>query len=103
MNLSQRNKFLLIIVSLGIVVYIFFCFKEIKQMKEMEFNGIVQDVQYDIKGGATIKINNVIYEPASNNWTFRGQIQKGDSLVKLKNTMDIKLIKQKTGREIIFN
>jgi len=103
MNLSQRNKFVLIIVSLGIIVYIFFCIRESKQMKDMEFNGIVQDIQYNIKGGATIKINNVIYEPASNNWVFRGEIQNGDSLIKLKNSMDIKLIKQKTGREIIFN
>jgi len=69
----------------------------------MEFNGIVQNIVYDIKGGATITIHDTIYEPASNNWTFRGQIQKGDSLVKFKNSMDIKLIKQKTKKEIIFN
>jgi hypothetical protein len=103
MNLSQRNKFLLIIVSLGIAVYIFLCFREIKQTKEMEFRGIVQAVQYDIQGNANLIINDSLYKPRSNNWSFRGEIQNGDSLIKLKNSMDIKLIKQKTGREIIFN
>lgn len=100
---KERNKFLLTGLAVCVITYIFFCFREFEQNKELEFRGIVQDVQYDIKGDVTVKINGHIYNPVSNNWSFGGQIQKGDSLIKYKNTMIIKLVKQKTGKEIVFD
>jgi len=56
MPLSKRNKYLLIAISPVIIVYTSFCFRESKQMKDMAFCGIVQNVQYNIKGGATLMI-----------------------------------------------
>ena len=103
MNSNKLNNFVLVLISVGIIIYVFLCFREIKQTNEMEFRGVVQNVQYDIQGNATIMINDSTYKPRSNRWAFRGQIQKGNSLIKFKGSMDIKLIKKKTRNEMIFN
>jgi hypothetical protein len=72
-------------------------------MKERayEFKGIIKEVTYDIKGTPDVKINGIKYTLSYNDWNFDHQIQKGDSLIKVRNIMVVKLVKQKTG-EIVF-
>lgn len=74
---------------------------DIKETK-MEFRGVVEDVVYDEKGTPDVVINGIKYYLSSNDWFFDDKIQKGDSLIKKRNMMVIKLVKQKTGGIIFF-
>ncbi|OCX51589.1 hypothetical protein BEL04_16330 [Mucilaginibacter sp. PPCGB 2223] len=87
---------------MGFLIYLFFCFKEYNDTERLQFEGTVQDIHYDIKGDITVTIQGKVYTPISNNWAFRGKVQKGDSLIKYKNSLVIKLIKQTTKEVIIF-
>lgn len=61
---------------------------------EYHFNGKVESVYYDIKGIATINIKGVHYILSDPNWDFdHNRISKGDSIIKSKNSMIVKLIK----------
>jgi len=65
------------------------------------FNGIVDSVSYDSWGKASIIIKGSHYYLADPSWDFdHDRIQKGDSIVKERNSMIIKLIKP-NGRIII--
>ena len=59
-----------------------------------QFNGKVDSANYNIKGEATVIIKGIKYDLSDFNWDFdHNRIQKGDSIVKEKNSMIIKLIK----------
>jgi hypothetical protein len=65
-----------------------------------QFDGIVDSVSYDIKGGATVVIKGSHYYLGGTSWSFdRNEIQKGDSIFKKRYLMTIKLIKR-DGRVI---
>jgi hypothetical protein len=101
MNLSKRDKITVAIVCIVAIMEIFFYVRAYIANDNLQFSGVVQKVEYDIKGDATITINGSVYQLIWNNWSFGGQIQKGDSLVKVKNTLKIKLVKEKS-KEVIF-
>ena len=61
---------------------------------DYHFNGIVDSVSYDIKGFATIIVKGSHYYLGDTGWDFdHNRIQKGDSIIKERNSMIIKLIK----------
>ncbi|SDS42134.1 hypothetical protein SAMN05216490_1124 [Mucilaginibacter mallensis] len=66
-----------------------------------QFNGPVDSVTYDEKGKATIIIRKHQMYLGDNNWDFdHNRIQKGDSMIKKRGSMIIKLIKP-DGRVIL--
>jgi len=65
------------------------------------FNGKVDIVSYDIKGEATVFINDTDYYLSYPNWDFdHNRIEVGDSIIKKRNSWVIKLI-HKNGQVII--
>jgi len=61
---------------------------------DYHFNGVVDSVSYDIKGFATIIVKGSHYYLGDTSWDFdHDRIQKGDSIIKERNSMIIKLIK----------
>lgn len=66
------------------------------------FDGKVDGVTYDVKGKANVRIKDVCYELDDPNWEFYyNRIEKGDSMIKSKKSMTIKLFK-KDGRVIVM-
>ena len=59
-----------------------------------DFNGIVQNVTYDIKRCPTVTINGTNYSLGGRNWGFyKDTIETGDKMIKKKGSMDLYLIK----------
>jgi hypothetical protein len=71
------------------------------KVKNYQFCCIVQSVTYNDKGSPTVVINGQKYALIWNDWLVHYKIEAGDSLIKEKNTLMLKLVKQKTG-EINF-
>jgi len=70
-----------------------------------QFNGVVDSVIYDkndIKGFADVIINRKTYHLNNAGWSFDYKIKKGDSLIKERKSMIIKLIKP-NGETLIGN
>lgn len=66
-----------------------------------EFDGKVDKVTYDVKGKASVTIKGIQYDLSDPNWDFdHNRIQTGDSMIKKKNSMIIRLIKR-DGKTII--
>ncbi|QEM12170.1 hypothetical protein [Mucilaginibacter rubeus] len=68
----------------------------------LAFNGKVQNVVYSVKGEPTVSINNKTFILPVNLWNFNHKIEKGDSLIKFKDSMVVKLIKSRSGQAILF-
>ncbi len=61
---------------------------------DYEFNGRVDGVKYNVKGKADVSIKGIEYSLFDPNWDFdHTRIQIGDSLVKKKKSMIIKLFR----------
>jgi hypothetical protein len=59
-----------------------------------QFNGVVDTVFYNVQGKATIFMHDTDYNLSEPNWDFdHNRIQAGDSMIKKKGSMIIKLIK----------
>jgi hypothetical protein len=70
--------------------------------KNYQFNGRVEYVSYDGKREATVLINDTDYYLSYPNWDFdHDTIKVGDSMIKLKNSFDIKLLK--SNGEVILH
>jgi hypothetical protein len=67
----------------------------------MQFNGIVQSINYATKGFPEITVNGRKYFLA-NEYDFRDQIEQGDSIVKYFGRLECTLVKKKTGRTLVF-
>jgi hypothetical protein len=65
------------------------------------FKGVVDSIIYDEKGTPKIRINNQEYV-LNAGYNFDYQIAKGDSLKKSKESSIYTLIKQKTGKIMVF-
>ncbi len=100
--MTQKHRYQLWFLSLAAVILLFLYINGVYTAKKLSFSGIVDSVSYNINMDPTLTINDSVYKPRSNNWAFRGEIEKGDSLIKVKNTMVIKLIKRKTKKVIFF-
>lgn len=103
MNQKQKANYLALGILLFIALSIFFFIRGYLMVNGYEFNGIVQKVTYSVKGTPYVIVNGKEYVLDWNSWGFDNKIQQGDSLIKEKNTLFIKLVKQKTGEVIFFN
>jgi len=66
-----------------------------------QFNGMIDSVYYTVKGEPYIFVKKVEYYLSDGSWDFdHDRIQKGDSIVKQKNSLVIKVFKP-DGRVII--
>jgi len=77
-----------------IIVLPIFYFKTQKEVLSYHFNGRVDSVTYSVKDEPTIKVNGKEFDLPVNFWDFRHQIEKGDSIVKLKNSMAVEIVKK---------
>lgn len=98
------KKWPLILLGLGAIFILintpYFYYKNKKTSLSYQFQGRVDSVWYDDKGGPTIKVNGNKYDLLVNYWDFNHQIEVGDSLIKVKNSMLVRIIK-KNGKVII--
>lgn len=94
--------------SLAIIGYIlfiglsvFFYIKSEKRLLNCEFNGSIDSVAYCTKGFPYVKVNNNVYYLEAD-WNFNHSLHIGDSIIKKKNSLEIKVIKKETGEVQIF-
>jgi hypothetical protein len=101
----MNKRIYLIIFIVGILYMIiddYFIAKHSRQFYlNMQFNGIVQSINYETKGFPEISVNGRKYYFA-NEYNFRDQIEQGDSIFKYSGRLECTLIKKKTGRALIF-
>ena len=67
------------------------------ELKNYEFYGAVTKIHYDIKRFPTIEVNNKEYYLCGD-WNFKFEVELGDTIVKNKNSYEIKLIKKNSGQ-----
>ncbi|WDF56536.1 hypothetical protein [Mucilaginibacter sp. KACC 22063] len=65
------------------------------------FNGIVQKVEYNVKGMPSVMVHDKQYHLIGG-YNFEYKISKGDSLIKRKNSTVYKLIKKGTDSVFLF-
>jgi len=93
--------FIIVFVAITIVTLFYYTRKAKIKNFAYEFNGKVESVSYDDKLEATVFIGDSDYYLTDPSWDFdHNRIQVGDSLIKRKNSMLIKLVK-KNGKVII--
>jgi len=70
--------------------------------KNYQFKGIIDSVAYSINGSPDVFINGKKYALTYNIWNLTRKMAKGDSLIKRKNQMILKLVKKQSGETIYF-
>lgn len=95
---------IIIAICISLAIFVSMLRKKLnfRDLKSLEFNGIVESVNYDVKGIPSINVENKVYY-LSGYWGFDYKIEIGDSIFKMKDEMVIKLVKKRTGRKIIFD
>jgi hypothetical protein len=91
-----------ILVFLLFIIGIYHYYSLTQKNLPLEFNGKVENVFYSVKGEPTISINNKTFNLPVNLWDFNHKIERGDSLIKFKDHMVIKLVKYKSGQVMLF-
>jgi len=76
--------------------------KAIKQIYDLEFNGVVQVIDYDQKGFPTVEVANNNYY-LSLGYNFEYKIQQGDSIFKKRGSFIVVLKKKNTGAIFKFD
>jgi len=102
----MKTKVALIIFTIFFIqlIIVIFNFKKDKSIKNMEFVGIIESVKLDVKGFALIRIGYKEYDLTYNNWALLGgEIQPGDSIVKKKGSLSIKVYRIATKDYKIYN
>ncbi|OCX51501.1 hypothetical protein BEL04_15870 [Mucilaginibacter sp. PPCGB 2223] len=97
LNKNYSKWPLAFVFTFGIVLIILTIYSTIisrNQNLEYQFNGRVDSVYYTSKGEPYIFVKKVKYYLSDRDWDFnQNRIQKGDSVIKKKNSMIIKLFK----------
>lgn len=86
---------------LCITVLAYLNFTASKRLKGYEMKGVVDRITYDVKGLPYVDVNGTQYY-LGGPWNFEHKIEEGDSIIKRKGDMSIKLIKKNTGEIIQF-
>jgi len=102
MNQAQSLRFLLLGVPIFLILTVIFSIREHIIEKDYQFKGVVENVVYSINGSPDVFINGKKYPLTYNIWNLNRKIEKGDSLIKHKNEMILKLVKKQTGETIYF-
>lgn len=77
--------------------------KEHREAKEAQFKGIVEKIHYDIHQHPTITLNGKEYDLSNMKWHRDFMIHVGDTIIKIKGDLRIKLLKQNSRDTIYFN
>jgi hypothetical protein len=97
----KEKLIILILAFISLSIWIIYTNqKNHEENLNIEFNGVVDSVSYDIKGIPTLTINRVDYRLNVPRFDF--QIEKGDTFIKFKGNTHYKLIKRQTGKIIRF-
>jgi len=101
--MNMKKLILIAILSFFFFITAIYYYNNLTQKNlPLAFNGKVENVFYSIKGEPTVSINNKTFNLPVNLWDFNHKIEKGDSLIKLKDSMIIKLVKYKSGQVMLF-
>jgi hypothetical protein len=102
--MNAKSKVFQILLIAGVLFLIVFLpiyyFKMQQEVSLYHFNGRVDSVSYSVKDEPTIKVNGKEFDLPVNFWDFNHQIEIGDSIVKVKNSMVVEIVK-KNGKVII--
>lgn len=95
---QSQNKFnvqvFCVTVVTVLIASIYFNYQSKKAALDYQFSGKVDSVDYNLKSQASVFIKGVQYDLFYSRWDFNhNRIQKGDSIVKKKNSTIIKLIR----------
>jgi len=103
-NFNRKFRYVYLLAFVIFIVYMFFSTKNARKVVlNYKFNGVVEKVVYGEKSIPEVTINGVNYYLGSTSWNFNHLIIVGDSLQKDSGNITVKLIKQKTGRVLIFD
>jgi hypothetical protein len=93
--------FLCMVIAFLAVGIIYTFLKNEREIPQWAINGVVQKVKYyDARGEPEITVNGKTYYLESRHWNIPFGIDRGDSIIKIKGSMEIKLIKHKSGNII---
>jgi hypothetical protein len=93
--------FIISFAVLGIIYLLYMTHQGNVKNFHYSFNGKVKMVSYDVKGEATVFINDTNYYLSYPNWDFdHNRIEVGDSMIKQSKSWVIKLIRS-NGQVII--
>lgn len=82
------------VLAVSFAIFTFYSrFSAQRKALSYQFNGKVDTVIYDKKGGATVTIRGNKYDLSVTRWDFNHQIETGDSMVKKADSMLIKIFK----------
>ena len=106
---KKKKLFFIPLVTIPLMMLVGYVFMKRGDRKilDYEFNGVVDSVSYDntrndlVVTKPTVYIHGKAYYLFYNNWGLRHDIQPGDSIIKLKNTFTVRLIK-KNGKEFSY-
>lgn len=88
-------KVFCITVVMLVIAGIYFNYINKKAAFNYQFNGKVDSVDYNLEGQASIYIKGSQYDLFYKKWDFNhNRIHKGDSMIKTKNSLVIKLVQQ---------
>lgn len=75
--------------------------KSENEIPQWAINGVVQKVKYyDKRGEPEITVSGKTYYLESRHWNIPFGIEKGDSIFKIKGSMEIRLVKHTSGKVI---
>ena len=82
------------VLAISFAIFTFYSrFSAHKTTLSYQFNGRVDNVDYDKNGAPTITIKGTKYDLSVTQWDFNHQIQAGDSMVKKTDSLVIKIFK----------
>ena len=94
--------FLLFIMGCLLIGIIYNFWKSENEIPQWAVDGVVQKVKYyDQRGEPEIIVNNKTYYLESRHWNLPFGIEKGDSVYKRAGSMEVRLVKRKSGKIII--
>jgi hypothetical protein len=101
---NRKFRFVYLAVFIGFIIYMIHSdIRATRLVSSYHFNGVVDKVEYDGKSIPTVTVNGKDYYLGSTNWNFNHLISRGDSIEKDSGILMVKLIKQKSGRVLVFD
>ena len=102
---SNRFKFVGSIILIAIVVALNFFnkFHQKENALQWDFKGPVEKVWYSDKHYPTVVVNNKVYDLYYTTWKFDVEILKGDTIIKNKGDLRIRLIRSNSKDTLYFN
>lgn len=98
---TDKRTYIAIVFILFFGLGFFFFQRSEKRLLNYEFNGVIDSVGYCAKGFPYVKINNKVFYLEAD-WNFNHSLNVGDTMIKKKNSLEIKVIKKETGETQIF-